>query len=92
MPTISLTDFVDFVAGVGPTKLTKVLEIKRREGYKQRFDFWRELREAIIVFHSEPKNKTEYFKTFLNTLDDSKRSSCEPLVGMYKSFFSDVNR
>lgn len=86
MPTISLTDFVDFVAVVGPQKLTKVLEIKRRTTYQLRFDHWRELREAIIVFHSEQKDKNEYFKSLLDHLDSSKQSSYEPLVKMYKSF------
>ncbi|MDX6574861.1 MAG: hypothetical protein QOE96_814 [Blastocatellia bacterium] len=86
MPTISLTDFVDFVAVVGPQKLTKVLEIKRRTTYQLRFDHWRELREAIIVFHSEQRNKNEYFKSLLDHLDSSKQSSYEPLVKMYKSF------
>ncbi|SRR6266404_1270191 len=86
MPTISLTDFVDFVVGVGPTKLTKVLEIKRRTKYQLRFDHWRELREAIIVFHSEQRDKNEYFKALLNSLDKSKQSSYEPLVKRYKSF------
>jgi hypothetical protein len=87
MPTISLTDFVDFVAGAGPTKLTKVLEIKRRTEYQLRFDHWRELREGIIVFHAEAnRDKKKYFSSLLESLDTSKRGSYEPLVDKYKSF------
>ena len=87
MPTISLTDFVDFVVGVGPTKLTKVREIKRRGQYKFRFDHWRELREGIVVFHAEvARDKKLYFDQLLNGLDEQKQKSYSPLVANYKSF------
>ncbi|MDX6496971.1 MAG: hypothetical protein QOG23_231 [Blastocatellia bacterium] len=87
MPTISLTDFVDFVIRVGPTKLTKVLEIKRRTNYLQRFDYYREIREGIIVFHAERgRDKRKYFASFLENLDTAKRSSFQLLADNYKSF------
>jgi hypothetical protein len=86
MPTISLTDFVDFVVGVGPTKLTKVREIKNRKDYGFRFDHWRELREGIVVFHSEGTNDRKYFDRLLSTLDQKKQDSYRPLAVNYKSF------
>jgi hypothetical protein len=88
MPIISLTDFVDFVAGVGPTKLTKVRQIKSRQGqeYAYRFDYWRELREAIIVFHSEATGDKKYFDRFIDSLEQKKQESYGPLAASYKSF------
>jgi hypothetical protein len=86
MPTISLTDFVDFVVGVGPTKLTKLREIKRRMKYRYRFDFWRELREGIIVFHAEGTGDKKYFDRLLDRFDDQKQNTYRPLIANYKSF------
>ena len=87
MPTISLTDFVDFVISVGPTKLTKVREIKRRDKYGFRFDHWRELREGIVVFHGEGSvDKNKYFEQLVNSQDEKKQSSYRPLAANYKSF------
>lgn len=88
MPIISLTDFVDFVVGVGPTKLTKVRQIKKRQeqDYGFRFDHWRELREGIIVFHSEATGDKKYFDHYLTSLDQKKQDSYRPLVANYKSF------
>ena len=86
MPTISLTDFVDFVVGVGPTKLTKVREIKNRKDYGFRFDHWRELREGIIVYHGEGTNDKKYFDRLVASQDAKKQSGYGDLAKNYKSF------
>lgn len=48
---ISLTDFVDFVCKSGTAKLTKVRQIKERDDYSPKTDFYKALREGVIENH-----------------------------------------
>lgn len=52
---ISLTDFVDFTLLSGPTKVTKVKEIKHRDPYEPAVDLWRPMRDGIIELHKHGK-------------------------------------
>jgi hypothetical protein len=54
-PTISLTEFVDFVITAGPPKITKVKNIKTKPPYQPQLDFWKKLRDSIEAFHSQGK-------------------------------------
>jgi hypothetical protein len=84
---ISLTDFVDFVVASGTSKLTKVRQIKNRPQYQPQFDHWKDLREAIVVYHAENKGDKKYFDSFIETvLDKKKKESYRPLITNYKSF------
>jgi hypothetical protein len=49
MIEVSLTDFVDFLSRNGVAKVTKVREIKFRKKYDWNYDFWRILREEIVI-------------------------------------------
>jgi hypothetical protein len=55
MPDISLTDFTGFSLRVGISKLRKVEEIRNRPSYSPAFDFWKQLREAIVEHHKNGK-------------------------------------
>lgn len=88
MINISLTDFIDFVSSSGTTKLNQVAAYKRRENYKFRVDYWRELRNSIKDFHADQTLDKEYFNAVLEThfLDAGKREKCRPFLENYKKF------
>lgn len=69
MPTISLTDFVDFVIKTGPAKLTKVKQLVGRGDYDPRFDFWKGLRDGIQDSHQGRRS----LDTILPGLTDPKK-------------------
>lgn len=86
MINISLTDFIDYVSKVGSSKFSKVNQIFSRDEYHPAFDFWKLLREGIIEFHEQNKNKAELDK-ILNQLTDKKKINRYPtLINSYKSF------
>lgn len=51
MPSISLTEFIDFVLKVGTAKVTKVKAIKKQPPYSPATDHWRQLRNHVVDFH-----------------------------------------
>lgn len=51
MYAITLSDFLDYVNKVGPSKLSKVRRLKHRAPYRPSFDYYRPLREAIVAAH-----------------------------------------
>lgn len=84
---ISLTDFVDFVSKSGSPKLTKVKEVKNRKAYHPAFDFWKNLRDKIIEFHSTGKSDKKEFDKLIPKLSDSKKvKRYTELIKSYKSF------
>jgi hypothetical protein len=87
MPSISLTDFVDFVVATGTSKLTKVRQIKRRPQYHPAFDHWKILRDGIVDFHAAGKGDRAFFDRLLAGMTDgAKRTTYQPLVTNYKKF------
>lgn len=87
MPTISLTDFVDFVVATGTSKLTKVRQIKRRPEYNPAFDHWKILRDGIVEFHAVGRGDRAFFDRLLaRVTDGAKRTTYQPLVANYKRF------
>lgn len=85
---ISLTDFIDFISSAGTEKLNQVAAFKRREDYKFRVDYWRELRNSITDFHADGTLKKDYFDTIIQThfINEEKREKCRSLVENYKKF------
>ena len=87
MPSIFLTDFVDFVVATGTSKLTKVRQIKRRPQYHPAFDHWKILRDGIVDFHATGNADRAFFDRLLAGMTDvAKRTTYQPLVTNYKRF------
>ena len=84
---ISLTDFVDFSIKVGPPKLTKVNELRRRGNYSPATDFWKPLRDALVDLHESGRMDRRQLDAFLKTVSDGKKVSryTDACAG-YKSF------
>jgi hypothetical protein len=86
MINISLTDFIDYVSKIGASKFTKVNEVFSREEYNPAFDFWKPLRDGIIDFHENKKDRSQLDKILENLTDKKKIDRYPALIESYKSF------
>lgn len=88
MINISLTDFITFISSSGSAKQTQVAACKKREEYKYRADYWRELRNIITEFHADETLDKNYFDAAVKTqiLDAEKQEKCRPLIENYKKY------
>jgi hypothetical protein len=87
MNKISLTYFVDFVLKAGTPKLTGVREFKERKD-ELSFDFYRQVREAIVDMHRNNKPDT-VLDGFLAAQHDERRRRIYPsIVAGYRKFLS----
>jgi len=89
MPTISLTQFVDFVVATGTPKLTRLKQIKRENAEKYEIwkDHWKILRDGIVDFHAKADGDRKFFDRLLaGVTKEEKRRTYEPLVTNYKRF------
>lgn len=92
MISISLTDFVDFVASSGTPKLTKVRYVKGRPEYHPALDFYRILRNALVAFHQEgSKDKSELDGIITNLTDEKKKKRYDTAIRGYKKFLGKKN-
>lgn len=77
MPSISLTDFVDFVVSAGTPQLSKVRALIRREEYSPPVDFWGPLRNAIRERHARGAS-LKTLPDLLGELTDAKKLTSYP--------------
>lgn len=84
MPTISLTDFVDFVITAGTPKLTKVSDIRNRGDYHPAIDYWKPLRDAIVEFHQGNVDRLDGF--LVKVKAQSKLSNYQAGIKGYRKF------
>jgi len=87
MPQISLTDLVDIVSRSGTPKATKVEQVKRRPDYEPVFDFYLQLRDAIVDIHQNHGDKRQ-LTHFIAAVTDAKKVSNYPsAVAGYKKWW-----
>jgi hypothetical protein len=88
MPTISLTEFVDFTIKPGSTRLTEVRRIKKAhtQGYDPAKDFYKKLRDGIVNLHREALPKSALDPLATQILDKNKQHTYPALMGAYKKF------
>jgi hypothetical protein len=79
MPQLSLTEFVDIVYASGILKALKVGQAKNRPPYDPARDFYKRIREDIIVAHQNDQGKT-YIDGILPLLTDQKKMTDYPLI------------
>ena len=92
MPTISLTDFVDFLAKSGIPKLSHVRHLKSRGDYSPAEDFWRQLHDGIIEFHKSGQTNKKLLDGICGAVTDKKkRANYLNAVRQYKSFLGRKN-
>lgn len=83
---ITLTDFVDFVSLTGSKKLNKVREIKERDEYHPKTDYYKSMRDGIKDMHVKKtgSNRIENMISFVE--DESKKKSFESILKGYLKF------
>ncbi|MDB5478895.1 MAG: hypothetical protein JWM96_1390 [Alphaproteobacteria bacterium] len=91
MITISLSDFINFTAKSGTTRLSHIREIKNRKPYLKRVDYWHEARESIFDFHADSALTKDYFDVVTKTprflkADSAKLNNCIDRLQKYKTF------
>jgi hypothetical protein len=85
MPDISLTDFVDFALAPGPTRLTKVRQLKARGDYDPAHDYWRQLREGIAAYN-EGDLTAKGLENIARIAAPHKRANYEAALKGFKKF------
>jgi hypothetical protein len=80
MPTISLTEFYDYLSAAGMKKATIVRKIKNKDAYNPQEDYYKGFRDAVQSFHhpNETSPAKDFFKQFLAIDVHSKK------VNLYK--------
>lgn len=88
MPKISLTSFVDFVSKAGTPKLTVVKNVKQQDAvdYVPATDFYKVIREEIIVMHKNGRPKADLDALLTSLPDKKKQTAYPPIVTGYKKF------
>ena len=89
-PIISLTDFIDFSIKNGPSRRSKVKEIKNREDYHPATDYWKQLRDGLAEFHKKSYS-VGYLDSIVNHAHDKKKDNYKLVCDRYKSFLGKKN-
>lgn len=88
MPTIYLTDFVDFVARSGQPKLTKVQELFTRDDYHPATDFYKPLRDGLRAHHRADGARAAVPALLPSlTADPKKQGSYQERLASYHKFW-----
>jgi hypothetical protein len=77
---ISLSDFVEFSIKFGPSKVTKVREIKNRPAYEPAFDLWKPLREGIAGLPKAPGTPREELDAIIDAQDHATKLKLYPVA------------
>lgn len=84
---ISLTNFLDFVSTSGPSRVGQVrkAQLQSRERYSPGKDYWRQLRKAIVDFHSGAVDWDDVEQTPA-AVSPARRVNYRAAIKAYKKF------
>jgi len=88
MIQISLTDFVDYASKSGGPKLTKVRQLKKRPPYHPMRDFYKKLRDRIVVMHEKGESPEVLDEVLEDHLNDLQLRNFPKVIQTYKRFLS----
>jgi len=83
--SVGLTQFIDFTIKGSAAKTNMVRKIKYQHKYHPSFDYWKQLRDAIIAFH-EQNLGFDYFEKLVQNVDDRKKSNYIAMIKQYQKF------
>ena len=86
MPRISLTDLMDVAISSGVPKASKATQILSRPEYQPQFDFYKQLREAILNMHQTSSPKSILDKVKLQLTDKKKQTNYPDAIKGYKKW------
>jgi hypothetical protein len=87
-PSVGLTQFIDFTIKSSSAKINMVRKIKYQDAYHPSFDYWKQLREAIITFHEQDLS-FDYFETLIQNVDVRKKENYIFAIKQYRKFLKD---
>lgn len=82
---IGLTQFIDFTVKGSSAKLSMVRKIKYQDDYHPAFDYWKQLRDAIVKYH-EDNLHPDYFDALIQGVDEKKRENYTFAIRQYRKF------
>ena len=93
MPHLSLTEFVDVVSKVGMRKITALTTVKKRQelGYHPSRDYYKLVREHIIILQSNGHSKDEFLNASELTSNKKKWNIYTEVIDGYKKFWGRKN-
>ena len=84
-PKIGLTQFISYTLKTSSGQLSEVRKIKYQNEYNPAGDYYKNLREGIIKYHSE-KKPLEFLYDLPNKVDPKKQPKYHALIKGYKRF------
>lgn len=85
MISISQTDYIDFLSRSGVSKFSKVKSLFNRSDYHPAFDFYKNLRDALVAFSKKEKDRAELY-SFITTQNPKKQNRFGILLDGYFRF------
>ncbi|WP_262174240.1 hypothetical protein [Saccharococcus sp. Marseille-Q5394] len=82
---IGLTQFIDFTVKGSSAKMNMVRKIKYQDDYHPALDYWKQLRDGIIKYHSE-HHKPEFLDTLIQSVDEKKKENYTFAIRQYRKF------
>lgn len=83
--SIGLTQFIDFTLKGSTAKTNMVKKIKYQNEYHPAFDYWKQLRDYIIKFHSENLD-ADCFEQLIRSVDKKKNANYTLAIKQYMKF------
>jgi hypothetical protein len=83
--SVGLTQFIDFTIKGSAAKTNMVRKIKYQDDYHPSFDYWKQLRDAIITFH-ERGLSFDYFEKLVQNVDTRKKANYIVAIKQYQKF------
>ncbi|TAE86178.1 MAG: hypothetical protein EAY81_05880 [Bacteroidetes bacterium] len=81
-----MTDFIEFITKTGTRKQTVVKTVKKRPKYSPGLDYWKQLRDALIMYHTIGQNKEVLNELLNNIAIKSKMTNYGKIIGKYLEF------
>lgn len=87
MPRITLTDLIEVVTKAGSPKATKVSQLKSRQAYDPATDFYKPLREGLVMLHKKGGSKGDLVNLAKGLSDTKKAANYPQMVMGYKKWW-----
>lgn len=83
---ISMNDFSTFLMKKDAAKMTTVRTTKYRPAYHPAFDYWKELKDMIVQYHSKGSTNKKDLDKIVPIVHEDKQENYTNMVACYKSF------
>ena len=88
--SIGLSQFTEFTLKSSPAKTNMVRKIKYQSEYHPAFDYWKQLREQIVLYHQRELD-TNCFEYLVSQIDKRKQANYIFAIKQYLKFIKNKN-